>query len=219
MSTPRPRLWHIVVIALLGAFELVVLYLALTPHVQQDYYDYYISRDASCFPREDTLANGAYVLGTPVSFVPGRSGWQRDNLRWCGFMLPDKKLGIRSFGDYGIIRLRFDVPDEDLLLTFTSTSNATIGQPAREVGVVVNGTKLDTLTYASPARVLGHIVVPAAVAKAGADGLDIRFDVPRIAPPGTNSEPVTLQLRLIALRVSPLSQNKEAGVSPPPLAN
>lgn len=216
MSVPRPRLWHIIPIAALGAFELAVLYLALTPKVQQDYYDYYISRDASCFPREDTLANGAYVLGTPVSFVPGRSGWQRDNLRWCGFMVPDKKLGIRTFGDYGIIRLRFDVPDEDLLLTFASTSNATIAQPTREVSVSVNGTKLDTLTYTSPARVLGHIVIPAALAKAGPGGLDIRFEVPRIGPPGTNSEPVTLQLRLMALRVSRLSQNKEAGLPPPP---
>ncbi len=218
MSAPRPRLWHIVLIIALGAFELIVLYLALTPNVQPDYHDYYISRDASCFPREDTLANGAYVLGTPVSFVPGRSGWQRDNLRWCGFMVPDKKLGIKSFGDYGIIRLRFDVPDEDLLLTFTSTSNTTIGQPAREVGVSVNGTKLDTLIYASPARTLGHIVIPAALAKAGPGGLDIRFDVPRTGPPGTNSEPVTLQLRLLALRVSRLSQNEEAGL-PPPLAD
>lgn len=200
---PRPRAWHVLIVALIAVFELYVLYLVLTPKVADDYRAYYIDRSASCFPRQIT---GYYELGQPISFVPGRNGLTRDIVRWCGFQ-PPGKTGIKSFGDYGIIRLRFDVPDGDLKLTFTSNSNASTSQPEREVNVVVNGTKIGTLTYRDSKRVLGDMVIPEAVAKAGEGGLDIKFEVPRIGPPGTNSEPVTLQLRLEALRVSALDWN------------
>ncbi|HWA20508.1 MAG TPA: hypothetical protein VG757_16100 [Devosia sp.] len=195
-----------VLIVLFGAFELVVLWLALHPNVADDYRAYYIDRTASCFPREDSVADGSYLLGNPISFVPDRNGHLRDNLRWCGFMPPNNS-GIRSFGDYGILRLRFPVPNEDLLLTFASFANASAKDPPREVSVVVNGQRIDSVIYTDAKRINGVMVIPAEVAKSNPDGgLDIRFEVPRIGPPGTNSEPVTLQLRLEALRVLPVSK-------------
>lgn len=196
-----PRRWHIVLIVVFGSFELVVFWLALHPNVADDYRAYYIDRTASCFPREDKVADGSYLLGNPISFVPGRNGHIRDNLRWCGFMAPNNQ-GIRSFGDYGILRLRFPVPDDDLLLTFSSFANASTKDPPREVTVSVNGERVDSVIYTDAKRINGEMTIPMAVAKANAaGGLDIRFEVPRIAPPGTNSEPVTLQLRIEALRV------------------
>jgi hypothetical protein len=214
MTAYRPRLWHIVFIVLFGAFELGVLWLALHPNVTDDYRAYYIDRTASCFPREDNVADGSYLLGNPISFVPGRNGHDRDNLRWCGFMAPNNQ-GIRSFGDYGILRLRFPAPDEDLLLTFASFANASLKEPPREVNVVVNGQQIGSMTYTDAKRVNGAMVIPAAVAKANPEGgLDIRFEVPRIAPPGTNSEPVTLQLRLQALRVVAASKAPTAATTP-----
>jgi hypothetical protein len=205
MTDPRPRAWHIALIALFGAFELVVIWLALNPKVADDYRAYYIDRTSSCFPRDDSVANGAYEVGMPISFVPDRWGHTRDNLRWCGFIASSGQ-GIRTFGDYGIVRLRFAPPAEDLLVTFTGFANANTKDPAREVTVVANGTPIGSVSFADGRRVTGELVVPARVAAANPDGgLDLRFEVPRIAPPGTNSEPVTLQLRLQALRVSAVS--------------
>ena len=40
--------------------------------------------------------------------------------------------------------------------------------------------------------------------------MEVRWNVPRIAPPGTNTEPVTLQVRLEAVRIVPVSR------APPP---
>lgn len=205
VPTYRPRLWHLVFVALFGLFELWVGWLALNPKVNADYRAYYIDRTSSCFPRDEKVATGYYPLGTPVTFVAGRNGYQRDTLRWCGFMAANKQ-GTRSFGDYGILRLKFDVPDEDLQLTFSSFTNANSKDLPQEVSVVVNGEEVTKLAFKSAKRVDGNIRIPKSLAKAGDGGLEIAFMVPRIGPPGTNSEPVTLQIRLEALRVVPISQ-------------
>lgn len=202
-----PRIWHLVATALIAVFGAVVLYLVLNPRVSDEYRAYYIDRTSSCFPR---IITGYYKLGQPASFVAGRNGMTRDSIRWCGFM-PVKNDGIKSFGDYGILKLRFPVPDEDLLLTFSSWANTNADKPARDVNIVVNGETLGTITFKTSKRIDGKIVVPQDVAKAGKDGdMEIRFEVPRIGPPGTNSEPVTLQLRLEAVRLVELSK------APPP---
>jgi len=214
VPTYRPRAWHLVAVALIALFDLIVLYMVLRPNVDDAYRAYYIDRTASCFPR---IISMYYPLGEPISFVPGRSGYNRDNLRWCGFM-PPNNVGIKSFGDYGILKLKFPVPDDDLLLTFSSWANTDSSKPTRDVQVVVNGEQVGTVTFASALRVNGRFVVPERLAKASKDGaMEIRFNVPRTGPPGTNSEPVTLQLRLEALRLSPLGNtSKEAGFPPPP---
>jgi len=202
----RPRAWHLIAVALIAIFDAVVLYMVLFPHVAPDYRAYYIDRTSSCFPR---VISGYYPLGEPISFVPGRSGYSRDTVRWCGFM-PPNNTGIRSFGDYGIIRMNVPFPDDDLLLTFSSWANTDSKKPERDVDVVVNGENVDTLVFKSQYRVNGRIVIPQRVAKLGGEDahgnniLEIKFVVPRTGPPGTNSEPVTLQLRLEALRVVPL---------------
>jgi hypothetical protein len=207
----RPRAWHLLIVAAIAVFDLVALYMVLNPRVTDDYRAYYIDRTSSCFPR---LTSGYYELGRPVTFVPGRNGFALDTLRWCGFT-PPSATGIRSFGDYGILRLNFPVPDTDLLLTFSSWTNTSSDKPERRVLVIVNDEQVGTLVYKSRDRVNGHIAIPARLAKlSGPDGLEIRFQVPRIGPPGTNSEPVTLQLRLEALRLSVLGENEEAELSP-----
>jgi hypothetical protein len=199
------------VVALIALFDLGVLYMVLNPRVDADYRAYYIDRSASCYPR---LTTGYYPLGEPVTFLPGRNGFQLDTLRWCGFT-PPSSTGIRSFGDYGILKLKFPAPDNDLLLTFSAWANTNSGQPRREVQVSVNGADVDTLEFVDEKRVDGRIVIPQRLAKASDDGLEIRFDVPRTGPPGTNSEPATLQLRLEALRVSVLGDKREAGSAAP----
>ncbi|HVY51264.1 MAG TPA: hypothetical protein VHA07_06830 [Devosia sp.] len=223
--TYRPRAWHLVIVALIALFDLLVLYMVLFPDVSDDYRAYYIDRTASCFPR---VTSGFYPLGEPVSFVPGRSGYKLDTIRWCGFM-PPNNTGIRSFGDYGVLKIRTPLPDDDLLLTFSSWANTDSNKPRRDVDVVVNGEKIGTLSFASAKRVNGSFVIPQRVAKLagldarGNDVLEIKFVVPRIGPPGTNSEPVTLQLRLEAMRLVPLGnaiapaspqQRKEAELTP-----
>lgn len=209
MSEPTytPKAWHLVVTAFVAMFGAVVLYMILHPWAPEDYRRYYIDRSWSCFPR---VISHYYPLGEPVTFVKGRPGYDRDTIRWCGFM-PMKNDGIKSFGDYGILKLKFDMPDDDLLLTFSSWANTNANRPVRDVDIVANGTKVGTITFTDARRVNGHIVIPEAVAKSAGDGmLELRWVVPRIAPPGTNSEPVTLQVRLEAVRVVPLSK------APPP---
>jgi hypothetical protein len=215
----RPRLWHLVAIGLIAIFDLGVLYMVLNPRVSDDYRAYYITRTASCFPR---LISGFYPLGEPLSFVPGsHNGYDLDTTRWCGF-LPPSSTGIRSFGDYGILKLKFPDPGEDLLLTFTSWVNSGADKPARPVEVLVNGDRVGTLNFTSFARIDGKIIIPASVVAAGKGEMEIRFNVPRTGPPGTNGEPVTLQLRMESLRLVALSEAppgmigaKKAG-SPPP---
>lgn len=205
----KPRSWHLAAVALIALFDLVVLYMVLRPNVTDDYRAYYIDRSASCFPRADNVATGFYILGEPISFVPDRNGFKLDTVRWCGFM-PPSNTGIRSFGDYGVIRMRLPLPDDDLLLTFASWANTDSSKPERDVQVVVNGERVGTLPFKSAKRIDGRIIVPQRVAKAGGkdengnDVLLIRFDVPRTGPPGTNSEPITLQLRLESMRVTAL---------------
>ncbi|MEO8758732.1 MAG: hypothetical protein ABI398_13390, partial [Devosia sp.] len=215
----RPRSWHLLFVALIAVFNAIVLYMVLTPRVADDYHAYYIDRSSSCFPR---VTSGYYVLGEPISFVPGRSGFKLDSVRWCGFM-PPSTTGIRSFGDYGIIRMKLPLPDDDLLLTFSSWANTDASKPPRDVDVVINGENVETLVFNSAKRVNGRIVIPQRVAKAGGkddkgnDILEIKFVVPRTGPPGTNSEPVTLQLRLEAMRVTALGNVSEpVAVAMPP---
>jgi hypothetical protein len=214
----RPRAWHLLVVALIAIFDLGVLWMVLRPQVAQDYYDYYIDRSASCFPR---ITSSYYPLGQPVSFVPGRSGYKLDTVRWCGFM-PPSTTGIRSFGDYGILRLKFADPGQNLLLTFTSWVNTDKDKTRREVEVLVNGERVGTLTFATALRVDGKLIIPARLVTAGKGEMQIRFNMPRTGPPGTNGEPVTLQLRLESMRLVPLSEAstpsnaKETGVSPSP---
>mgnify|MGYP000529443487 CR=1 FL=1 len=62
-------------------------------------------------------------------------------------------------------------------------------------------------------------VIPERVALLNPKGMEIKFLVPRIGPPGTNSEPVTLQLRLEAMRIVALSEKQEAGSSPASLSS
>jgi hypothetical protein len=203
----RPRAWHLIVTLVVAAFGAVVLWMVLNPRVADDYRNYYIDRSWSCFPRQ---ISHFYPLGEPVSFVKDRPGYKRDSVRWCGFM-PAKVDGIKSFGDYGILKFKFEIPDEDLLLTFSSWANTNASKPARDVYVAVNGQRLGMITFKDAKRVNGSVIIPASIAKAAPDGMvEIRWEVPRIAPPGTNTEPVTLQVRLEAVRLVPLSK------APPP---
>jgi|JI10StandDraft_1071094.scaffolds.fasta_scaffold75387_2 hypothetical protein len=206
--TYQPRLWHLIVTLFVVVFGGAVLWMIFNPRVADDYRNYYIDRSWSCFPREISYF---YPLGEPVTFVAGRPGYERDTIRWCGFM-PIKNDGIKSFGDYGILKLKFPIPDEDLLLTFSSWANTNASKPERQVTVSVNGQSVGTLTFKDAKRVNGSFVIPAEIAKASPDGvMEVRWDVPRIAPPGTNSEPVTLQVRLEAVRIVPVSK------APPPV--
>ena len=207
----QPRLWHLIVTLLVALFGAVVLWMILNPRVADDYRNYYIERSWSCFPR---IITHYYPLGEPVSFVDGRPGYKRDSIRWCGFM-PKKTDAIKSFGDYGILKLKFDIPDEPLLLTFSSWANTNANKPAYDVGIVVNGTTLGKITFKDAKRVNGEFIIPEEVAKAAEDGMvEIRWVVPRIAPPGTNSEPITLQVRLEAVRLVPLSKAPPQGNTP-----
>ncbi len=163
----------------------------------------------SCFPR---LISHFYPLGEPVSFVKDRPGYERDTIRWCGFM-PAKNDGIKSFGDYGILKFKFDIPDEDLLLTFSSWANTSSEQArARLSPSIVNGHRCGHHhLQGRQARQwrLHHSRKPSRSRRQ--DGMvEIRWEVPVTGPPGTNTEPVTLQVRLEAVRLVPVSK------APPP---
>jgi len=217
----KPRLWHLALVALIGVFELGVLWLVLHPRVAQDYYDYYISREASCFPR---IVSGYYPWGKPVSFVTGRNGYQRDSIRWCGFQAPNA-TGIRSFGDYGRLKLANPPKDRDFVLSFSSWANTDQSKPKRDVRVSVNGEDVGILTFTTAKRLNGRLIVPAWVAALKPEAMEIQFTVPRTGPAGTNGEPQTLQLRLESFLAQPLpvgdattntgaAQKTEAGTSP-----
>lgn len=239
LVTYRPKAWHLLIVALIAVFDAAVLYMVLFPNVTADYRAYYIDRTASCFPRADNVATGYYPFGEPINFITdntpnaeSRNGYSRDTLRYCGFM-PPSTTGIRSFGDYGIIRFKGPFPQDDLLLTLASWTNTGADKPRREVQVLANGEPIGTLVYTTRDRVDGKFVIPQRLVAASPDGyLQVRFNVPRIGPPGTNSEPVTLQLRLEAMRLTALHDpdpaplppgtiiedpaSKEAGSPPPP---
>lgn len=211
MAVPNytPRAWHLIIVAMIAVFDLIVLYMVIKPNVTDDYRAYYIDRSASCFPRADNVATGYYPLGEPISFVPDRNGYTLDTVRWCGFM-PPSNTGIRSFGDYGVLRVLMPLPDDDFLLTFTSWANTDSSKPERDVQVLVNNERVGTLAFTSGKRIDGKFLIPHVVARAGgkdAAGNDImliKFMVPRTGAPGTNSEPITLQLRLESMRIAPL---------------
>jgi hypothetical protein len=207
--TYTPKTWHLIIVAMIVVLDLIVLYMVVEPNVTDDYRAYYIDRSASCFPRADNVATGYYPLGEPITFVPDRNGYGLDTVRWCGFM-PPSNTGIRSFGDYGMLRIKMPLPDDDFLLTFTSWANTDSSKPERDVQVLVNDTRVGTLEFATAKRIDGKFLVPQVVARGGGkddsgnDIVTIKFMVPRTGAPGTNSEPVTLQLRLESMRFAPL---------------
>jgi len=69
--TYQPKAWHLVVVALIVLFDLVVLYMVLKPNVTNDYRAYYIDRSSSCFPRADNVAtgDGAVAIGNLSSAI------------------------------------------------------------------------------------------------------------------------------------------------------
>jgi len=107
---------------------------------------------------------------------------------------------------------------ETLASPFESWANTDSSKPERDVDVVVNGENVGTLAFTSAARINGKMIIPQTIARLGGkdsrgnDILEIKFVVPRTGPPGTNSEPITLQLRLESMRVTPLKQAVDAGV-------
>ena len=165
--------------------------MVLNPHVADDYRAYYIDRSRLVLPAASS--RGYYPLGEPISFVPGPQRLQARHHALVRLHAAHRSTGIRSFGDYGILQLKFPLPDEDLLLTFSSWVNYRCRQAARaRCRCVVNGEQVGTLTFtSSAARVNGKIVIPARRRRRqGARARsEIRFNVPRTGPPGTNSEP------------------------------
>jgi hypothetical protein len=156
MEAVAPRLAsRYLVIAVFGGLVLIV-----NPRVADDYRNYYIDRTWSCFPR---LISHFYPLGEPLSFVKDRPGYERDSVRWCGFM-PAKADGIKSFGEYGILKLKFVIPDEPLLFTFSSWANTTSAKPALQRHHQDQRRALGTITFrtqsASTARSSFHRPLP-----------------------------------------------------------
>ncbi|MEQ1769097.1 MAG: hypothetical protein ABL879_04600 [Devosia sp.] len=214
MPLYRPRAWHLIFVALFGLFELGVAWLALHPTVADDYRAYYIDRTSSCYPRADTIATGYYPLGEPVAFTPGRNGFARDTLRSCGLMAANAQ-GLRSFGDYGILKFRFTVPDDDLLFTLTTSATVNKDDPPRKIFVEANGTDIGSYVLRDSKPLFTSFVIPREVVAANSEGgVDIRLKVPRTGPPGTNKEPVTLQLRVETLRLVAARSAPPAATTP-----
>lgn len=133
-------------VAIIGAFEVWVLWLMLNPAVTPDYRAYYIDRTTTCLNQP---VSGAYTLGTVIDFaMAGRQ--EAKTVKVCGWEGPAGD-GTHAVGESS--RLRFALPEgaENLELELGMIAVKHPDAPRQRVEVWLNGTRLGE-AIAGPGR-------------------------------------------------------------------
>jgi hypothetical protein len=172
----RPlRLGAYVLVALFGAFELGVLWLAIHPNVPPDYRAYYLDWTTTCMNQPVSGETDPVV----VSFLP--EGRKRAKLiKACGWEGPTGD-GTHALGTSGRLRLALtsSPPDPVLALTMIAIDKSAV--PEQRVQVTVNGQVLDELEVGSAAPQEFLVKIPAALVS---DHYEVMFDYPDAQPMG-----------------------------------
>jgi hypothetical protein len=157
-------------VALLGAFELGVLWLAGHPDVPPDYRAYYIAQTTTCLNQP---VSGAYGGGV-ISFLPD-GGEAARPIKVCGWEGP---VGDGTHAVGTSARLRFalndSVPDPVLAIEMLAVRKDERG--SQRVAVLVNGKPIGEVTVGAdrPQR----FDIPLGVASADPSTYDVTFEFP-----------------------------------------
>jgi hypothetical protein len=141
-----PRIPAYLLVALIGAFQLSVLWLVLNPDVSPDYRGYYLAETTTCLNQP---VSGLYAGGM-VSFLPPGSADARP-LKVCGWEGPAGD-GTHAVGTSSRLRFVLGEPPADPTLRLDLIAVARAG--TQRVDVTVNGLYLDQITVGTeePAR-------------------------------------------------------------------
>lgn len=201
------RIGAYVLVALFGALELGVLWLALHPSVPPDYRAYYIDWTTTCMNQPVSGETDPVV----VSFLP--EGRKRAKLiKACGWEGPTGG-GTHALGTSGRLRLALTQmpPDPVLALTMIAIDKSDV--PKQRVQVTVNGEVLDTLEVASVAPQDFIVRIPAALASGH---YEVMFDYLDAQPMGpTDPQTRWRSIKLLAAGIVGAADPKTPVGDPP----
>jgi hypothetical protein len=198
----RPQNWPLPVTyglaAAVAGFELFVLALALSPNVDPNYRAYFIDRTTTCL---DKPIPATYLLGSTVSFLPdGKSA--AEQIRVCGWTNPVGN-GTHSMGTSSRLRVRLDVPPDNLRLVVEFTSSG----PQR-VTVSANGTAIGSVSLPGSDKVVLSRFPIARQLATMEKALDIEFAYPDAFLPNQRTSDVhSRAVRLLSFKLETADAN------------
>ncbi|WP_192247036.1 hypothetical protein [Mesorhizobium silamurunense] len=176
----------------LAAAEIVILALALSPNVNDDYRAYYIDKTTTCLNRDSV---GRYTPGRTVSF---RSDGARETtgMRVCGWSGPVAD-GTHSLGERSRLRLALPPPRDGLRATLELAAVIRPSRTSQRIVISANGTEVHRAILSGAAPTTVSFVIPHTVL-AGRATLDMAFDYPDGVPQSADAS--NIYNRAIKLR-------------------
>lgn len=194
------KLWRLILIGVIAAFELSVLVLILNPNVSDRYRAFFIDKTTDCWPE---AVSGEIRLGQPVSLLKAGAKGVASNLLVCGW-LPADENGTWSEGPESRLLLQLprevagDVQVELKLLPFTASNH-----PLQRVAILANEVEVAALELTEASS--DNLVLSIPDTLIGRDGrLELAFvmsDVVSLRELGLSLDRRKLGIRLLSLVV------------------
>ena len=193
-SDPRPGSPRFIatygLVIVLALAELIIAWLAIHPHVPEEYRAYYIDHTTTCMRQ---WTSGAYTMGTTVNFRSG--GDDTTELRPCGWEGPTGD-GMHALGETARLRFATGAITAPMTLTLQMTAVDIDGMADQRVDVSANGTPIGSTSIPRAQTATVPFAIPAGIT--GDTGLlDIVLDFPdavRTRPGDSNTRKRSIKL-------------------------
>jgi hypothetical protein len=184
-------------IVVVGLGEVVILWLALHPHVDPAYRAYYIEQTTTCL---DKPVGGRYLLGATVSFLPDDAAGARE-IRVCGWDGPAGD-GTHSVGTTSRLRFAVEKPARDLVLRLFLTAIEEGGAGPQRIAIASgNGMPLGEATIPAGGKQTVEVPVPPEAFEEGVLDIVISYpDAVEITPRDSNTHYRSIKLLALQLR-------------------
>lgn len=206
MSRYRPTFasasrWSALVLLILvvGGWELYVTWLALHPNVSANYRAYYIDQTTTCL---DKPVGGLYEIGETISFMPDNQTGAR-RLRVCGWDGPAGD-GTHSVGTTSLLRFQVhDLSAEHLVLQMLVTAIAAPDRRDQRIVLTGNGVPLGEGVIPDSTQKMLSFDVPQAALDAHPGVLSVEIAYPtatEMTPRDSNTHFRSIKLMSVQLR-------------------
>lgn len=163
-----------VLIAIVGAFEIGVLWLALHPNVSPDYRAYFIDQTTTCLNQQVT---GEYTLGQTVGFTSGEGDLAKP-FKACGWKGPSDS-GTEAVGETSRLRFVFPQTASSMSVQFEAVAVERADVPTQTVKISANGKSLGEVTVDQSGPQNFKLAIPADVVAVNPGRIELQFDYPQ----------------------------------------
>lgn len=194
----HPALYYALA-ALLAVGELVILAIAVNPHVSDTYRARYITGRSNCWL---TDVSGEITLGERIP-TTSASGDKIGQLLRCGWLSPEP-FGTWSDGEESKLRFRLAADRTDLLLDLELAPLGADQGHIQQVSVQAGDIPLASFTLDRALIVARRIPIPASLPLDDNGRLELDIAVPTAVSPrelGLNDNPRRFGIRLLSLRL------------------